>query len=488
MKTIRASRGRHYLAAISSLLITASLIAGMLGCDGGGYLTLTITSTEGGSVTFPGEGTFTYNEGAVVNLVAEAEEGYYFANWTGDVGTMDDANTAETTITVNGDYSIIANFVPDDVEPVWDWYDLDGIRDNLDGSYVLMNDLDSTTPGYGELATSTANGGEGWQPMGDHDGGFNGTLDGTGYEIKDLFIDGGDEVGLFGRVDEGGYIRNIGVVNANVTGGECAGILVGENFGRVSNAYCTGSMTGTYVVGGLLGFNNGPISASHFIGSVTGDGIVGGLMGANWLCSVTDSYATGNVIGDSIVGGLIGDNDGGTVSNTYFTGSVAGEEIVGGLMAVSGGGMVSNSYSTGSVTGTNGVGGLLGCNHGTISNAYSTGIVNGERYVGGLVGDNTDTVSNSYSTGSVTGTEAVGGLVGRNRLDGVASNSFWDVETSGQATSDGGTGKNTTEMKDIMTFSDTGWDIIGVALNQTNPSHIWNIVNNVTYPFLSWEP
>jgi len=72
---------------------------------------LTIDSTEGGSVTTPGEGVFTYDEGTVVDLVAEAEEGYRFVKWTGDVGTIADVYAATTTITMNGDYSITANFV-----------------------------------------------------------------------------------------------------------------------------------------------------------------------------------------------------------------------------------------------------------------------------------------------------------------------------------------------------------------------------------------
>jgi hypothetical protein len=72
---------------------------------------LTISSTEGGSVTTPGEGVFAYDEGTVVDLVAEAEEGYRFVEWTGDVGTIDDVYAAETTITMNGDYAITAEFV-----------------------------------------------------------------------------------------------------------------------------------------------------------------------------------------------------------------------------------------------------------------------------------------------------------------------------------------------------------------------------------------
>jgi ribosomal protein L21E len=72
---------------------------------------LTTSSTEGGSVTTPGEGTHTYDEGEVVRVVAEANEGYRFDEWIGDTGTIADVNAAITTITVNDDHSITANFV-----------------------------------------------------------------------------------------------------------------------------------------------------------------------------------------------------------------------------------------------------------------------------------------------------------------------------------------------------------------------------------------
>jgi hypothetical protein len=99
---------------------------------------------------------------------------------------------------------------------------------------------------------------------------------------------------------------------------------------------------------------------------------------------------------------------------------------------------------------------------------------------------NSGNVSNSYSTGRVTGNSYVGGLVGRN--EDTVRNSFWDTQTSGQDTSDGGTAKITAEMMDFDTFNDVGWDITEV----TNPStrdtgYIWNIVDEQTYPFLSWQ-
>jgi hypothetical protein len=91
-------------------LIMIALVSGMVGCAGSASYALAITSTEEGSVTTPGEGMFTYPEGTEVNLVATPHAGCRFVSWTGDVDTIADADAAETTITMNGDYMIMANF------------------------------------------------------------------------------------------------------------------------------------------------------------------------------------------------------------------------------------------------------------------------------------------------------------------------------------------------------------------------------------------
>jgi Divergent InlB B-repeat domain len=75
-----------------------------------GLRSLTISGTAGGSVTTPGEGTFIYDDGTVVDLVAEAGEVYRFGNWTGDVDTIGNVAAAATNITMDGDYVITANF------------------------------------------------------------------------------------------------------------------------------------------------------------------------------------------------------------------------------------------------------------------------------------------------------------------------------------------------------------------------------------------
>jgi hypothetical protein len=83
-----------------------------------GQHNLTVSSTAGGSVTTPGEGTFAYNASTVLDLVAKADSGHRFVNWTGNVTTIANVNGASTTITMNGSYSIVANFAqipPDQV-------------------------------------------------------------------------------------------------------------------------------------------------------------------------------------------------------------------------------------------------------------------------------------------------------------------------------------------------------------------------------------
>jgi hypothetical protein len=83
-----------------------------------GWHSLTIAATSGGSVTEPGQGTFVYEDGSIVDLIAQPDEGYEFVKWTGDVAAMADANSAGTSITMNLSYSITANFESWHPEPV----------------------------------------------------------------------------------------------------------------------------------------------------------------------------------------------------------------------------------------------------------------------------------------------------------------------------------------------------------------------------------
>jgi hypothetical protein len=277
---------------------------------------------------------------------------------------------------------------------------------------------------------------------------FTGVFDGKGRSVSHLTIVGGSYLGLFGQwgwSDAVGEVRNLGVVDAKITGsGHCVGGLVGDNYwGTVGQCYSSGAVSG--------GGNN-----------------VGGLVGSNWQGAMTDCYSTGVVTGKNDVGGLVGENWG----------------------------PVTHCYSTGAVKGGSYAGGLVGSNGGRVTRCYSMSLVSGGSSVGGLVGENgvdsgTDgpsgSVVESYSTGAVSGDGDVGGLVGHSTkgyMGGSVTISFWDTQTSGQATSAGGTGKTTAQMQDPNTFMAAGWDFVG----QPDGLHdIWAKPEGGGYPVLYWQ-
>jgi len=98
------------VARFRVLLVIAILAVTVTACNGSGTYQLSISSTSGGSVTSPGEDVFTYDAGTVVELVATPDDGYEFQTWTGDTRDITDPNSASTNITINGAYSITAEF------------------------------------------------------------------------------------------------------------------------------------------------------------------------------------------------------------------------------------------------------------------------------------------------------------------------------------------------------------------------------------------
>lgn len=101
------------MARASIFLIAAALLLGTTACNGDSYQ-LTVSSTVGGSVVAPAEEISTYDAGAAVELVAIADDGYKFQVWTGDTEDIADPDSAPTTITMNGNYSITADFEKED--------------------------------------------------------------------------------------------------------------------------------------------------------------------------------------------------------------------------------------------------------------------------------------------------------------------------------------------------------------------------------------
>jgi len=383
---------------------------------------------------------------------------------------------------------------------------------------------------------------------------FIGVFDGNSHVISHLTIKGVDYLGLFGWLWSGAEIRDIGVVDANISGsGSFAGGLVGCNeYGRLTQCYSTGVVSGSRYAGGLVGMNerkgtisecyanvsivgteeevgglvgrngNGRIVASYSKGTVSGRSMVGGLVGSNWstiidcasssqVSGISGSanfvgglvgsnhyggltqqcHSTGTVSGNIYVGGLVGFNDhAGMIVKCYASASVVGTgEEVGGLVGRNGYSSVVACHSEGSVSGQSKVGGLVGSNWDTVVDCSSSSQVSGSGSVsnisGGLVGENKGSVANSYSVGRVADGNRTGGLIGSNIGLAKVSQSFWDLQTSGQATSSQGTGKTTAELRTASTFLDAGWDFQGETANGTEDT--WKIAEGLSYPHLSWE-
>jgi len=327
--------------------------------------------------------------------------------------------------------------------------------------------------------TQNWNNGSGFNRIGSNSIKFSGSYNGQDNSIDSLYINRptNNYQGLFGYTN-GVAIENLGVTNVNINGGDCIGGLVGINYNNssIKRCYSSGSVNGDYQVGGLVGWNytSSIVDSSYSTSSVSGDTYIAGLIGWNYSSTISNSCSNGNVNGSWKVGGLVGENYNSTVSNCYS---------------------ISNTSAT-----NNYVGCLIGYNDWSsfVSNCYSKGNVMGSDYVGGLTGNNktSSTISKCYSTGNANGAGIyIGGLVGQNYFSNI-TDSFWDTETSGQSNSAGGTGKTSTEMKNVATFTnltttglDSPWDFVSNPFDDTANDDIWEMQsnNNDGYPLLYWQ-
>jgi len=259
---------------------------------------------------------------------------------------------------------------------------------------------------------------------------FYGSFDGNGRAIRGFrYKDTQSEyVGLFQYVK--GHIQDLHVVRASVSAN---GMGVGVLVGRLDNGMLTGCSATEARVSGNLG-----------VGALVG--FVGGSLHTCW--------SDGNISGVRYVGGLIGRISGGIVARSYSKATVAGDSSVGGLV-----GIISGETSL-------------------VESCYATGRIDGNLYVGGLVGQvDAGVVETCYSIGKISGGQSVGGLIGHQRALAEVLICVWDTETSGQATSAGGTGRTTAEMKSIDTYLTRNW----------NFAVTWTICEGVSYPILFWQ-
>ena len=389
----------------------------------------------------------------------------------------------------------------------------DDADDNDCTGYELMANLDFDTNGDGtvDAADNYWHDGAGWVPIGSPDSGneFIATFEGNDHTIDNLSIARETSpIGLFGVVGTRGQVRNVGVREVTVSGHgleSAVGGLAGINRGSIVASYATGLVLGEGLAfgGGLVGVNTGSIAASYAAVVVKSiDSNAGGLVGAQGpeeggRAIITASYATGAVSRSGVVAVRLGMIQG-----------VGG--LVGLNIAVANGGraIITASYATGDVwnDGASNIGGLVGFNlvsdgrdcRSIIAASYATGDVwnDGASNIGGLVGlnltrgsSNGNIITASYAaTGEVMGNGNIGGLVGQDstslNANSSINHSYWNTETSGQATSDGGTGKTTVEL-----VTPTGYTGIYFSWNldldddRTNDDP-WDFGTSSEYPVL----
>lgn len=359
---------------------------------------------------------------------------------------------------------------------------LDNIREHMDDHFELINDIDLSGTGFSE--------GNGWMPIGscdynvaDHctEPGFTGLLDGNLHTIYGLYIDRErQDLGLFGSLQDGAVVVDVNLENADIQvtpdteeyhyAGALAAVVVDSEVFAVN---VSGDVSGYSNTGGAIGLiSGGMVQDVHADVEVRGQDNVGGLIGrindnfeAGFVI-VNRSSASGDVFGRMSTGGLIGSaNEDSRTQLSFATGDVDGSDHqAGGLIASCMYCEIERSYATGNtLTLHNSGGGLVGWNlFGSVSDTYATGDVFADHVAGGLIGLNDrGDVINSYSIGEVQylGEEgnSIGGLIG-GASGGSVQNSFWNTETSGHTSSDGGTGLNTEEMRQQITFTDAGWD------------------------------
>lgn len=368
----------------------------------------------------------------------------------------------------------------------------------MDRNFVLVADidLDPNLPG-GRVFTDAVIAQDDSDGVGSHGGGsFDGVLDGRGYTISNLHIEGihGYDTGLFGKLS--GLVRDLRLTDVVVSGSPC---------------------------GAIAGLNHrGMILRCEVTGRISGADDVGGLVGANWGASLVECRAQVQVTGEDSVGGMAGGGPGGTLMRCRVQAEVNGNRSVGGLVGRQGDDQVVECHATGTVIGSNNVGGLIGdATKATILRSSANCEVIAERTAGGLIGSAHwspgPLMADCYARGSAAGTVVggltgdahrgqilncyaacelislqadgegplVGGLVGDVGVENwapMAISCFWDAELSGTAESTGshplelGTGIATQQMLDAKVLRNAGWDF----------GHVWMTCEG-DYPRLQWE-
>lgn len=328
--------------------------------------------------------------------------------------------------------------------------DLNNIRKNLSGNYILMKDIVFCEEDFTE-GGSFYNQGWGWEPIGfDGDTPFSGTLDGNGYVIKNLYINIENDdtdvyAGLFGYCI--GSIQNLGMKYADITVnltsrsdfayvGGIAG-YVSRSGASIRNCYFAGEMNvtsivNTHIAGGLVGYcTGGEISDCYNVGTINSKFHGAGIVGEISQGTLVNCYNLGEIKTNSVGGGIVANlSYNSHVSDCHNTGKISGYNgggIVGEIIGLS---TVTSCYNNGNITAINsgGIVGKISADNATVSNCYNMSKILSKTSdsAGGIVGSlsASATVKNSYNVGDIYLGNHTGGIVGY-KYDGTIENCYY---------------------------------------------------------------
>jgi hypothetical protein len=263
--------------------------------------------------------------------------------------------------------------------------------------------------------------GEGFIPVGDGStAGFSGTFDGKNYSINHLYINNDSGyVGFFGRLTNSFTIRNVKILNCNVTGGSRP---VGGVIGFVDSSTNPTGLIENVGVSGTISGSDAPAG-----------GIAGEMAGTS---TINNCYSTANISSNNLGGGICGSLIGNaTIVNCYNTGKVDSDLPAGGIIGGNGSMSVTpgpltimNCYNLGDISGPNsnagGIIGFIASASSVIKNCFNSGSIIGREVGGGIIGNfyeesGSAEVANCYNTGSVYALNVTGGMAGGTTYSGV---------------------------------------------------------------------
>lgn len=403
--------------------------------------------------------------------------------------------------------------IPEGYTPIYTKDDLDNIRLDMSGKYILMNDIVFTDEDYAP-GGDFYNSGKGWSPIGTKDIPFMGTFNGNNHVISNLFINvpGENDIGLFGVVYYNALIENTSLKDAVITANMNAGSIAGYSCAVIQNCSATGIIhTINNNSGGLVGYaDHSTISECWFNGSVTTSGEnAGGITGTSVDVTVSKCQSYGQISSTLNAGGITGFvNTPGSIT-TYFGGSSA--QTAKYEMCLNG--AVVSGKNAGGIIGKN----YLGfhwvykpyssspntayykdffSSYTIIENCYNYGAITGEENAAGILGyhiyssasycddyqiKSITTINSCYSVGPISSSDlpegdetvqATSGIVcGTGKKLNCSQYCYYLEEGVNGTSNDFGTAKSSDQLVKRSTYTD--WDF----------DTIWSVDKYAEYPY-----